>query len=331
MTNTKFEMRTLYNKISELGFRKKYIRAMLPSWWDDTIAENQAGFLEAALLLSKAFSLDFESLISQEKAKFNIPIPNFKVKKHIESSRLNAAVALSSVAAKAVLKGFDTPLKMEGLTAKNIRETLLSRGNQWIDFRTLIEYCWEIGIPVLHLELNCAVKMQGLAISLNDRPVIILTGKYQYGYLVFDLAHELGHILAQHTKDDIVIDNEIFTKTENQKEMEANKLALEILTGNNYSFYTETKTPAAIADECISIGKEKNIDPAHLALSNAYSTQDWITASQTLKQIKRKLNIKADDPNICKEEMLERLNFEEMGDLEHPVRVMTLSLLDPVE
>ena len=137
MTN-KFEMNTLYKKIQALGFTKKNIKAMLPDWWNDNIANTQAGFLEAASLLAKSFSLDFSSLVSSNEANFDIPNPNFKTRRNTALSELESAVALSSVAAKAVLKGFDTKLNIEGLTPEKIRNTLLSRGNRWIDFRTLL-------------------------------------------------------------------------------------------------------------------------------------------------------------------------------------------------
>lgn len=325
MTN-KFEMNTLYQKIQKLGFSKSTIRAMLPEWWNDNIAKTQAGFLEAASLLSKSFSLELTSLISGEEAKFDIPTPNFKVRRNIEKSELNAAVALSSVAAKAVLKGFNTELKIDGLTPQMIRETLLSRGNRWIDFRTLLEYCWEIGIPVLHLDLATKKKMQGLAISLNNRPVIILTSKYKYGHLVFDLAHELGHILAGHTKDNLVVDEKIAEKDDDPREQEANDLALKILIGNNVRYETVYTSPNKIAQACISAGKSQNIDPAHIALNIGYSMNNWQTIHASLKKIKERLNISANDPSVCKEAMLERLNFDELGDFEHPMRVMTGSL-----
>lgn len=325
MTN-KFEMNTLYKKIQALGFTKKNIKAMLPDWWNDNIANTQAGFLEAASLLAKSFSLDFSSLVSGNEAKFDIPNPNFKTRRNIDISKLESAVALSSVAAKAVLKGFDTKLNIEGLTPEKIRNTLLSRGNRWIDFRTLLEYCWEIGIPVLHLDLFTKKKMQGLAILLNERPIIILTSKKKYGYLVFDLAHELGHILAGHTQNDLIIDERIFEKDNNPREQEANDLALKILIGNNIPHKPMHTTPNKIADACIAAGKRDNIDPAHLVLNIGHSMNNWSIIQSSLNIIKERLNISPNDPSVCKEAMLERLDFSEMGDFEHPMRVITGSL-----
>lgn len=325
MTN-KFDMKNLYTKIIGLGFKKREIETILPKWWDDNIATTQTGFLEAAALLSKSLSINFNSLISDEDAYFDLPLTNFKVKSNIQSSDLNVAVALSTVAAKATLRGFSSDKKYLELTAKDIRQTLLSRGNRWIDFRTLVEYCWEIGIPVLHLSLKNHKKMQGLAIEINGRPVVILTSNFKYGYLVFDLAHELGHILAGHTKDGLIIDEQISPSDIDHKEKEANDIALEILTGSTSSFSTKIRDYNQIANACILTGKERNIDPAHLALNIGHSMGNWVLANTVLKMIKQKLNIGANDPDICKEAMLERLAFDAMGDFEHPMRMITASL-----
>lgn len=322
----KFDMKNLYKKIIGLGFKKKEIKTILPEWWNDNIAKTQTGFLEAAALLSKSLSINFNSLISDEDAYFDLPLTNFKSRSNIQSSDLNAAVALSTVAAKATLRGFSADKKYLELTAKDVRQTLLSRGNRWIDFRTLVEYCWEIGIPVLHLSLKNHKKMQGLAIEINERPVIILTSNLKYGYLVFDLAHELGHILAGHTKDSLIIDEQISPSDIDQKEKEANDIALEILTGSASSFSTKIRDYNQIANTCILTGKERNIDPAHLALNIGHSMGNWALANTVLKMIKQKLNIGANDPDICKEAMLERLDFDAMGDFEHPMRMITSSL-----
>ena len=56
--------------------------------------------------------------------------------------------------------------------------------------------------------------MQGLALQRADRPTIILTSNRGNGWLVFDLAHELGHIILEHVNNDTwVVDKEIKENT----------------------------------------------------------------------------------------------------------------------
>lgn len=316
----------LYTKITSLGFKRKYITSMLPEWWNDSIAQTQAGFTQMAVLLAKAFSLDFKSLISESDIKFNLPSPNFKARTNIDYSDLTNAVALSTVAAKAALAGLDNVYQKSELTSYSIRETLLSRGNGWINFHTLVKYCWEIGIPVLHLSMEGIKKMQGLAISIDRKPVIVLTSKYKHGYLVFDLAHELGHILLGHTDEEIVIDEKIsFSSSIKEREYEANKFALEILTGNTINLGKTYHNPSHIADYCIKYGKENKIDPLHIALNIAHNRNSWSQVNVVIRIIKDRLKLKATDPDICRAEMLERLDFDAMRELEQPMRVLTQS------
>lgn len=325
-------MQPLYQKLKPLGFSKSFIASVLPSWWCDDIANTESGYIEAASMLSNIFNVDLKSLLSEESpATFRIPYPNFKATSNVEYEKLSRAVALSTTVAKACLRTFNSPLKIEGLTPTSIRETLLSRGNKWVDFRALLEYVWEIGIPVLFLEFPKGItKMQGLAISVNDRPVIILTSNKKYGYLEFDLAHELGHILANHLeKEKILIDENIKQlekdKSVNILEQEANSIALEILTGKyNGGFETKCRDIPLLVDSCIQYGKEHNIDPSHLVLNIGHNIQDWRFTASVLNALREKLIIKSSDPEICKEVMFERLeNFGEMKELENMVRKLT--------
>ena len=65
---------------------------------------------------------------------------------------------------------------------------------------SLVTYCHSIGIPVVYLKCfpQAAKKMAGLALMSHGRPVIVLTQPQKYGYMLFDLAHELGHIAREH-------------------------------------------------------------------------------------------------------------------------------------
>lgn len=60
----------LYNKLSKLGFSKKFIRAIgLPSWWTDEFDQSvDMGIIyEAAMYISKRLCIDLGSLIKMTK------------------------------------------------------------------------------------------------------------------------------------------------------------------------------------------------------------------------------------------------------------------------
>ena len=191
-TKTISPMQTLYTKLQRLGFQKATIKKLLPEWWHDDIAKTPAGLQEASLILSKYLSVRYSSLIGDIDPCFNLPNHKFKHAKNVKENDLSKAVALTSLAGRLTLEAYDSPLaQLESLSAQSIRETLLSRNYPWIDFNILLNYCWEIGIPVIFVENLPSPKMHGLALQLDGRPVIILTNKHKHGFLIFHLAHEL--------------------------------------------------------------------------------------------------------------------------------------------
>ena len=56
-------MTQLYSRLGSVGFPRKYLREIvLPSWWDDEIAHNPAGYTEWLMLLSRNLGLDLASM-----------------------------------------------------------------------------------------------------------------------------------------------------------------------------------------------------------------------------------------------------------------------------
>src|SRR5258708_28103259 len=57
-------MKDLYRRLREVGFTRSYITkvAELPSWWDDKLADNPAGYAQCLINLSRHLGLDFASL-----------------------------------------------------------------------------------------------------------------------------------------------------------------------------------------------------------------------------------------------------------------------------
>lgn len=79
--------------------------------------------------------------------------------------------------------------------------------------------------------------MDGIAMSLNGRPSIVLSSKRASGFLLFHLAHELGHIALGHvSQNGAIVDDEINESDSDigrdPQEIEADRFAIELLTGN---------------------------------------------------------------------------------------------------
>ncbi|CAI3134524.1 ImmA/IrrE family metallo-endopeptidase [Acinetobacter baumannii] len=319
MTTKKISpMQTLYTKLQSLGFPQKTIKQLLPEWWNDDIAKTPAGLQEASLILSKYLSIRYSSLVGEAEPCFNLPQHKFKHAKNVQEHDLNKAVALSSLAGRLTLEAYDSPLaQLESLSAQSIRETLLSRNFPWINFNILLDYCWEIGIPVIFVENLPSPKMQGLALQLHSRPVIILTSKHKHGYLVFHLAHELGHIILGHvTNDHWVIDEKINEHSDEDIEQAANKFALELLTASGDAAYkSQSKLyPNTLASSALSVGRDHKVDPFHIVLNYGHTNKCMPTANSACQTLVKKLSLSESDQEIAKSTFMQYVDVDRLND-----------------
>ncbi|WP_180144847.1 ImmA/IrrE family metallo-endopeptidase [Acinetobacter sp. YH12052] len=317
-TKTISPMQTLYSKLDTLGFKKSIVKKLLPDWWDDNIANTPAGLQEASLILSKYLSIRYSSLIGDADPTFIVPKHKFKHASNVEEKDLTKAVALSCLAARLTLEAYENECaNLVNISAKSIRKTLLARNVPWIDFKTLLDYCWEIGIPVIFVENLPSPKMQGLALQLQGRPVIILTSTRKHGYLVFHLAHELGHIILGHvTDDDWVVDEKITESDCDNQELEANKFALELITGRSDAAYrSESRLyPNTLAASALQVGRANKIDPMHIVLNYGFTINNMGLATAACKTLIKSLNIGESDQEIAKSTFMQYVDVDSLDD-----------------
>lgn len=313
MTNN--AMQPLYKKVQKLGYTKPQIRNILPDWWDDSIANTPAGLQEVTLILAKRLSIHYKSLLTDEPT-FSLPMHCFKHSQTVQTETLTKAVTFATLASDIVHQAYHRPLaSITGLTAGNIREHIL-KNEPWVDINSLVEYCWEIGVPVIFLKNLPSPKMQGLALQQDDRPTIILTSKRENGWLVFDLAHELGHIILGHvTNDTWMVDKEIKGNNIEEQEQEANKFAVELLTGvSKLEFSSLSISPKKLTESVLAIGRSHQIDPLHLLLNYGYSTNKLPYAMKLIPNLLKDLAITQTDQEICLNMLLRNIDLNQLDD-----------------
>lgn len=322
MTVTNPNMKSLYSKLQKIGYNPKYISSLLPDWWDEEIAQTPAGFQQASLIIGQTFGVRAETLWTEkEEPAFNLPKGiRFKHRENVAVDDLSIACAVARSLARIVLKAFpDEPRPNFYLDASELRQQLL-KGKQWISFKDVLSYCLGIGIPVIHLHHlpSKAKKMDGLAFEQSGRPVIVLTRKYQYGYMLFDLAHELGHISLGHvTAESTVIDQKIDADAEDEDERAANRFALELLTGDPECKIVPTGRNLN-ANELASVverfGKKHQIDPMHIALNYGKTQDRFPVANLAIKLVS---NNTQSDQEILNTALIAALDLDELSDDEN--------------
>lgn len=124
-----------------------------------------------------------------------------------------------------------------------IRTKILS-DRQYIDLESVLNFCWNHGIPVVHFhEFPKGIKkFQGMVACFDKRPVIIISPKDKsFAKLLFIVLHELGHIYKNHLNNNILIDEKVKLGNSDDEEVEANEFAIELMFGQPSKSYNSFK------------------------------------------------------------------------------------------
>lgn len=319
MTRTNAQMKHLYSKLQSVGYNPKYIKSLLPEWWDEELAETPAGLQQASLILGQTFGIRAESLWTHSAdAELNLPQGiRFKHRENVVVDDLSVACAVARSLARVVLKVFPTKQRPEFYPDASELRKLLLVNNKWITFQDLLTYCLGIGIPVIHLQHlpKKVKKMEGLAFEQNGHPVIVLSQNHPYGYALFDLAHELGHISLGHvTAEQAMVDKKIDAEADDEFERAANRFAMELLTGDPECKIVprgRNLNGDELATAALLCAEKNHIDPLHIVLNYGYSKKHWGAAHAAINQICK--DAPTTDQESLRTTLLELLALEELN------------------
>lgn len=290
-------MTQLYHRLSGVGLTRPYVKTLaLPDWWNDQIANTPSGYAEALMHLSRHLGLSLKSLQdpSQPVALRDFGVCKFKKTTGTSDDELGLARALGTRAAQLAATAMRNPFKGVPTSSLELRLSILDRGEPWVGLEQLLKYCWRIGIPVVFLARfpPNAKKMHGMTAMFNGRPVIVLSKAHRRtAWLLFVLAHELGHIAGGHLADgQALIDEDVEKNEADAEEEQANAFALGVICGDS-DFRVLAKdrwlNAAELAQEAKRVGGLRRIDPGHVVLNYAHSMGDafWPVANAALKKI----------------------------------------------
>ncbi len=310
----------VYERLRELALTKPHLRnVVLPSWWDDDAAATPAGRTEGLLILSRHLGLDLGALRDGTKTLQPTTNGNVRFKKRSDASDDDLVLAerlahqVGRHAALGVRSGATLPT-----TAKAVRDAVLDDESvEWVNLASLVKFCWSHGVGVLHVSRfpTGAKKMEGMAMKAGETPIIILTSKRKpTGWLLFDLAHELGHLCLGHVgANGSVVDEVVDHGSTDQEEGEANAFAVELLTGGPKTrVVAPDRWPNAedLAKQALAVAKRTQTDPTHIVLNYAHTMstagdQFWGVANAALKH----LEPFADAPTLVREALAANLDW----------------------
>ncbi len=317
----------------------KEIKNYVPYWWDKELNTSQSAVQQILISLARFANLDIQSVLDESQPlRFKESICNYKHTANKITAELKSATALVDSVAKIVSQINKQEYRFF-LEPLQLRNNLLVSDNTCIDFKALIYYCWQQGVPVLYLpELPTSKKMDAVVVDVNKKPVIAITRKCKHeSEFLFLLAHEMGHIFHQHLGvGQLLIDENInqFLDTDNQ-EHEANSFAITLLTGeNNTKFSSGGKCLKAkeLSEQALSFQQTHRIDAGHIILNWAYSESNRVPKDKRnvfWKTAKSALNIIHPDSKwneIIKSELINNIDESEaQGDqLEYLYKLMAI-------
>jgi Zn-dependent peptidase ImmA (M78 family) len=154
--------------------------------------------------------------------------------------------------------------------------------NKSIDFLSLLEYIWNLGITVL--PLNDSGIFHGASWNIEGKHVIVLKQiTTSHARWIFDLLHEIYHVLVHLNKlNTSVIETEEITPFSNgtTEELEANAFANQVLFEDKAEELADKSVKAAnyklenLKQAVIQVSKKENIRADFLANYLAFRLKD---------------------------------------------------------
>ena len=273
--------RELRAELAEAGLPWRSLKLVLPDWVDSAF-ESRSGVLELKTLLSRSLGLRVGSdgkLTTKE-----LPAACFKTNAATTVDQVMAARSVATACGRLVAKATSNVFEPLPEDAETLRSNILRTSNKpWIDLPMLLEACWQHGVPVVYLPTLPVVgrKMEGMVTNVGGRPVIVLTKKVPHpDWLLFLLAHELGHLASGHLpagEGEAIVDDTVDPSPgddRDQQEREANRFATHLLAPAGHEVRLGGRLPnaAKLAADALDYGTQNGMAPGYVILNAVHNT-----------------------------------------------------------
>jgi hypothetical protein len=276
-----------------VGFKRSYLEdTILPSWWEESVLSSRNGFLETLGIIHQRTGLSLEALVHGRVPAFSCAGGvRFKRTKGLAESEIRGAHTLARQVAETVAEFYRKDHVPTYPTAEQIHLSLKASGTSpWVELEDVLTFCGDVGIPVLFVDHFPAgfKKPDGLAIrSKTGRPVIVLCRRSSRpAWMLFTLAHELGHIVLGHVpKGGVWVDGDITAESEEKEERDANVFASIVLTGHDdLGLHSSGKMNAcSLACAAKEFARKYRVSPGVACLNWGRNTGHWQEANGAVK------------------------------------------------
>jgi IrrE N-terminal-like domain len=310
----------LYRRLKAVGFDRAFLqRAVLPDWWEDSLAANAATRSQIELHLAQRLGVPLADLRDSTQP-LTLPGTNDVRLKRGKSDATRGDIAPGMIVARRTARIVlphlrDVPPLPAHLAARDLRSWILAR-HRLVDLPALLDAAWEHGIAVFHFSTlpTPGRKFAGMAYYDDKRPIVILaTGSDAPPRVAFYLAHEIAHILRGHVKPGgaMLADADFDRDAEDKEEREADGDALELLTGERHPAFSPKlgMTAARLVPQVRAYEREHGVHAGTVALIYGKTVNRMPVAIQALKL----MNINAGARRLIADALRRRLFVDEAG------------------
>ncbi|VWB32024.1 ImmA/IrrE family metallo-endopeptidase [Burkholderia lata] len=276
------------------GLTDAAISAAWPEWWSDAADASPSAQAELRFSLARNLGLDPLTVLDDQAPQFIWDdSAKYKSFKGDDQRDKPAITAFGKSLVRMLVKSVEQTVSLQGVSASELRNSIL-KANDYVGLVELLATLWGVGIPVLHLRVYplAAKRMSAMVTSFKDRFGILLAKDSSYpASIAFYLAHEIGHIACGHVEAGsalLDIEDDAISEETDAEEIEADRYALELLTGDpDFEVSKQGKGYNAreLANQALSLGPRKQIEPGMLALCYGYATGEWAVAQNAMKHI----------------------------------------------
>lgn len=313
-------MTDLYCRLDGVGFPRSYVKnRILPDWWEDELARDPGNRRLAELAISRTLKIPLQSLVEPDaplslegarevrfkrwqSAGQELLLPAVTVARRIFELLLSCATSLPSY-------------RLEGSDPDALRDRILA-GSQYVTLSDLLRFSWDFGVPVVHLDVlpDGAKRVDGMAFCVGGRPCIALSSaKRSPAWLIWHLAHEMGHVACGHLRTGAALDISIDFASTQTEEREANLFAKDIIYGKKHRGGFKAArhiTGAALAAQAKNLGPMHKIFPACIVTSYGFNMKAWGTAQNALKV----LGVAEGGPEAVRKALSERIDLDKLAE-----------------
>jgi hypothetical protein len=269
--------------------------SILPEWWEDDLAHDAGTRRLAAMAISRTLKIPLQDLVDSEIALSleRCQEVRFKHWQDVEQAKLLPAVTIARRVCE-LLASCATNLpqyRLNGILPGQLRERILAH-HKYVTLPVLVRLAWDFGVPVVYLNSlpTGSKRVDGMAFTLDDgRPFIALaSSKRSPAFLIWHLAHELGHIASGHLEArQGTLDVSIDFGSINADESEANRFALDVVYGEaNRGGFSAARyiTGENLAKQARNLGPMHRIYPPCIVSSYGHNMPNaWATVNRALQ------------------------------------------------